>query len=207
MALATPEHIESRATRDENETAVKALLRGDKQAIDRARSWMRPVVLPVASAVHCDPDDIYQQVFEALCRNLQEGEFRGDSSLKTYTYNIARRKAADCLRIYLSRQMVPLDSVDLASSDPNPEQQLIDCEEHEIRSREVETALMRMSPDASNLVRLRFIEHMSHKDILAILKTKPGTLKSRISRALDEAKEEIERYRREQNHGNAQTTI
>lgn len=129
-------------------------------------------------------DDVGQEVFVRFWRALDG--FRGEAALKTYLTRIAINLSLNELRRrqrfssrFVSRDRepdaAPLDEPALDGAAP--------LHRREAR-RIVHAALQRLQPEHRAVVVVRMIEGHSTKDAAEILGVAPGTVMSRLSRAL-----------------------
>ncbi|MBN2338287.1 MAG: sigma-70 family RNA polymerase sigma factor [Acidobacteria bacterium] len=134
--------------------------------------------------------DVSQEVFLTVYRKLDT--FRGDSSLKTWIYRIAARRAANRFRwwnrmrrrgtVSLEEHLVqnPNDELfyNLRSEGRSPEEALAFEEQH----AEVERMLRDLPLPQRMAVVMRDIEGLSYEEIAETLEVSLGTVKSRIAR-------------------------
>lgn len=142
-----------------------------------------------------DASDVVQEVFLKVFRNI--GNFRNQSSLKTWIYRIAVNEAYNHRRWFFRhrRQEVELadecDPVRRGESPPDtgrsPYDQVLERE----RQAMIEDALARMNPAFRAAVVLRDIEGMSYEEIGVILSVSMGTVKSRILRGREALREQL----------------
>jgi RNA polymerase sigma-70 factor (ECF subfamily) len=128
----------------------------------------------------CQAQDILQTVFLKAFRGL--GGFRFRSSLFTWIYRIARN---ECRNYHRRRGVPPMpleailgsrDEIDGGSGLKDP-----DMDRAVLR-----TALLRLSPKLREVVVLRYLEGLSYDEISRVLGRAPGTVASRLNRALSE---------------------
>jgi RNA polymerase sigma-70 factor, ECF subfamily len=134
--------------------------------------------------------DVAQEVFLAIYRKMDT--FRGESSLKTWIYRIAVRRAANrfrwCNRLrrrgtvsleeHLSKNPERELSWNMTARDQSPEDALLLQEERE----EVKRMLLELPLQQRIAVIMRDIEGLSYEEIAESLKVSLGTIKSRIAR-------------------------
>jgi len=134
--------------------------------------------------------DVAQEVFLAIYRKMDT--FRGESSLKTWIYRIAARRAANrfrwwnrlrrrgtvSLEEHLSKNPERELAWDLTSKTQSPEDVLLMQEERE----EVKRMLNELPPQQRVAVIMRDIEGLSYEEIAESLNVSLGTIKSRIAR-------------------------
>ena len=140
--------------------------------------------------------DVVQEVFLKVFRNV--GNFRGQSTLKTWIYRITVNEAHNARRWFFRHRRRELD----LDANPNemrdwkeiipdnsrsPFDVAFDRERHVM----IEAALERINPIFRESVVLRDITDMSYEEIAAILGVSLGTVKSRILRGREALREEL----------------
>jgi RNA polymerase sigma-70 factor (ECF subfamily) len=134
--------------------------------------------------------DVAQEVFLAIYQKMDT--FRGESSLKTWIYRIAVRRAANrfrwwnrlrrrgtvSLEEHLSKSPESELSWNLTSRAKSPEDALLLQEERE----KVKRMLMELPVHQRIAVIMRDIEGLSYEEIAESLNVSLGTIKSRIAR-------------------------
>jgi RNA polymerase sigma-70 factor (ECF subfamily) len=129
-----------------------------------------------------EAEDVGQETFIRLYRSLDR--FRGDSSLGTYLTRIAINLSLTALKKRKRRlsRFVSRDERERelpeASWDPREE-----VDRREVRDR-VRAAVGRLAPDHRTVVVLRMIDGYSTRETAEILGVPPGTVMSRLARAM-----------------------
>jgi len=127
----------------------------------------------------CQAQDILQTVFLKAFRGL--GGFRFRSSLFTWIYRIARNECRNDRRRRRGVPPMPLEAI-LGSRDE------IDgrsgSSEPDVSRAVLRTALLRLPPKMREVVVLRYLEGLSYGEISRVLGCAPGTVASRLNRAL-----------------------
>ena len=189
----------------ENDVLVQRAKQGNMQALEelfqRHEKIVYHIVLRTMGAGE-DVKDISQEVFLKAYRNLSK--FDGKSASSTWIYRIAVNTCIDEMRKRKGKQTYSLDA-ELEQEDGNYQRQFADTvdtpEQSLIRQelrQEVVTALEQLSPEHKTALVLREMQGFSYEEISEITQTPLGTVKSRISRAKIQLKEEILKLR-EQN--------
>ena len=144
-----------------------------------------------------DAADVVQEVFLKVFRKV--GDFRADSSLKTWIYRIAVNEAHNQRRWFsrhrgkeIGLETESCDAPDaadwLADSGRSPYEVTLD---HETRAL-IEAALTKVSPNYRAALVLREIEGLSYEEIADILRISLGTVKSRILRGRESLRGHLE---------------
>ena len=129
-------------------------------------------------------DDVGQEVFVRLWRSLHQ--FRGDAALKTYLTRIAINLSLNELK-RRKRFLERFISRDRDEDDAPLIEPAADGEEHVSRRDTrsvVQAAIRRLKPDHRAVVVLRMIEGHDTNATAEILGVRPGTVMSRLSRAM-----------------------
>jgi len=143
--------------------------------------------------------DVAQEVFLAIYRKM--GTFRGESSLKTWIYRIAVRRAANrfrwwnrlrrrgtvSLEEHLSKNPEREMARDYTSKAQSPEDALLRQEERE----EVKRMLNELPLQQRVAVIMRDIDGLSYEEIAESLNVSLGTVKSRIARGREVLKHHL----------------
>ncbi len=140
--------------------------------------------------------DVVQEVFLKVFRNV--GNFRGQSTLKTWIYRITVNEAHNARRWFFRHRRAEVEL------DKNPEDSRSWKEVIPDRSRSpfdvafdreqqvmIEAALERINPIFREAVVLRDISDLAYEEIAEILGISLGTVKSRILRGREALREEL----------------
>ena len=167
---------------EDRETAlVKAARRGDEDACREIyRTYRQPVWNVIVSLVGDVPQaqDILQNVFFKAFRGM--AGFRSRSALFTWIYRIARNECRNHLRKH-DPATVPLDSI-LGSRYEADEAGLPGrplSREEALRS-----AVGELPFKMREVIVLRYQEDLSYEEMSRVLGCPPGTVASRLNRAL-----------------------
>ncbi len=129
-----------------------------------------------------EADDVGQETFIRFYRSIDK--FRGDAALGTYLTRIAINQSLKALqrRKTWRQRFLRSDDVDTPLPDPAVEGDR-DLESQE-RKVLVQAALQRLKPEQRAVVVLRMMEGYSTNETADLLGIRPGTVMSRLSRAL-----------------------
>lgn len=183
----------------EDRILADALGAGEEAAYEALIHRFEQPVFGVVSRLLDDPvdaPDVVQEVFIKIFRNI--GNFRGESSLKTWIYRIAVNEARNHRRWFgrhrareLSLEPADTESAGLtdwlADPSPNPFEERLD---HEVQAL-VEEALQKISSTYRTALVLREVEELSYDEIAGILDISLGTVKSRIMRGREALRKEL----------------
>lgn len=124
-----------------------------------------------------EADELFQDTQIAIWQCA--GSFLGQSSVRTWLFGIARRKARDARR----RGRLSVDDGEiselLATPDPGPEELAIDGLSCDDLARVIDT----LSPLHREILFLTLFEGLSNEQLASQLEIPPGTVRSRLSLA------------------------
>jgi len=177
---------------------VQQCASGDEAACSRLVTDYQRMVYQLALHLLRDPQealDLSQEVFLRVFRTL--GQFRGQSSLRTWIYRIVINQASNRQRWWRRRhraQQVTLDDPSMmhgeladSRSFAMPDRVL---QQNEVAGR-VWSALAGLPFDQRTVIVLREIEGLSYDEIAESLGVAVGTVKSRLARAREGLREAL----------------
>ena len=178
---------------------VEALRGGSEPAYEQLINRFQQPVYALALRLLDDQGeacDVVQEVFLKVFRNI--GNFRGQSSLKTWIYRITVNEAHNARRWFFRhrRREVELDHSPDEARDwkdiipdrsRSPFDVAFDREQHVM----IEAALERINPIFREAVVLRDIMDLSYEEIAEVLAVSLGTVKSRILRGREALREKL----------------
>jgi RNA polymerase sigma-70 factor (ECF subfamily) len=162
---------------------VLAARRGDEQAF---RDLYRAFAEPVSNLVHSlvgDPvqaQDVLQNVFFKAFRGLPG--FRFESCLMTWLFRIARNESRNHLR---ARGVPPLPLAAVVGSRAEVDGRVL-SEGERARRAALRGAVMQLPFKMREVIVFKYVEDLSYKEMSRILGCPPGTVASRLARALAE---------------------
>ncbi len=182
----------------EDQRLLSALQAGDESAYEQLIQRFQTPVYNLAYRLlndQSDASDVLQEVFLKVFRNV--GQFRGDSSLRTWLYRITVNESHNRRR-WLFRHRRGETGMEEAFEDSEVrEKPLMDGGESPFdftMNREaqvlLEEGLAAINPVFRAVLVLREVEEMSYEEIAGILEVSIGTVKSRIVRG----REALRRY-------------
>lgn len=129
-----------------------------------------------------NPEDALDAVQSAVCKALEAyGSLRNPDAIKTWFYRILTN---ECLRLLKERKKDAW-AARLEDEDAVYYEKAYDREN-------VEAELDRLEPEVQTIIRLRFFEGMSLKEIAEITGGNVNTVKTRLYRGLKQLKETME---------------
>lgn len=181
--------------RHPDEELIRRLKAGDELAFEKMMTLYVGDIYGLLLRMTRDPieaEDLAQETFFKAFKAMKS--FRGESGLKTWLYRIAINVSRNRFRRWLRRRRDKTISLDVSDAEGssmaerlegtfgNPEEAAVRNE----TARRLEEALERVPERFRSAVVLRDIEGMSYEEIAFVLKLKPGTVRSRISRGRKE---------------------
>lgn len=185
------------AQSDQDERAlVQAAQRGDRHAFkslyERYRDRLHNLIF-YSLGDRLWAEDVLQIVFIKIYKGLPG--FRFEASPATWMYRIALN---ECLNQQQRRgaSHVPFEEI-LGSDDEFDRAALPDLAHAEAQRREIiRQAVMELSPKLRAVVVLKYIEGLSYDEMAQVLACSPGTVASRLNRALGRLEARLRPLRR-----------
>ena len=178
---------------------VRALQVGSEGAYETLLSRFQQPVYNLALRLlndTSDAADVVQEVFLKVFRNV--GNFRGQSSLKTWIYRITVNEAHNQRRWFFRHRQrevgleeEPEEARSMAQMLPDGSQSPFDYVFDRERQNMIESALAKINPTFREVVVLRDIADLSYDEIADVLQLSLGTVKSRILRGREALRQEL----------------
>jgi RNA polymerase sigma-70 factor (ECF subfamily) len=175
MALAEED---SPATRSDNDLLLSIAATQSREAFSVLFQRLGPRVKAYMMKLGASPDiaeEITQETFVSVWRKAQQFDQRKSSAV-TWIFTIARNQRIDRLRKERRPALDPNDPLLVPNKIPTPFEEL----EQSSIVKTVTASIEQLPDDQRDVVRLSFIEGLSHQEISARLKTPLGTIKSRL---------------------------
>ncbi len=164
--------------------------------VERYQGVVAAVVIGMLGAGD-DADDVGQETFIRLHAALHR--FRGDAQLSTYVRRIAMNLSLNALK-RRRRQQLRLVSRDRAGATlPEPPVEAHDVERVE-REEIVRMTVESLDEKYRSVVVLRMLDGLSTAETADVLKVPPGTVMSRLARAMAELERRLAPYVRGDAH-------
>jgi len=166
---------------------IEAARRGDRAALSRLLESHQQRVFGFGVKMCGDVEDakeVAQDTLLSLVRNMRD--FRGDASISTWLYTVARsfcikrrRRTKGAPAHHETLDNAALETTPDAAPAPTPEQMLLGREAREA----VATALDKLEPDGREVIVLRDIEGLSASEVAEVTGISVAAVKSRLHRA------------------------
>ncbi|MDH3601261.1 MAG: sigma-70 family RNA polymerase sigma factor [Candidatus Tectomicrobia bacterium] len=130
--------------------------------------------------------NVFLGAYTALAR------FRGDASIRTWLFAIARKQCLKAMKQAARRQVMPPSGADAESS---PEALLLDLEEEalwERRQAQLSRFLQRLKKREKDILLMYYYKGQTYADIAAKLWVSETTARRRVQRALQQLEEMID---------------
>ena len=161
---------------------IDGYLNGSQKEFFEISSWIITVVKNDYWGLKDNWADIVQDVRMKLYINFKQQTFRQSSSLKTYVSRVAKYTCIDYLRKKYRHESVNVDALEL--EDSNDHFATMDQTEQKEILRQI---IQKISERCRTTLRMVFVEKLNYKKIASILNIAEGTVKSRVSRCIEEA--------------------
>lgn len=133
--------------------------------------------------------DLTQETFETLCTNQQR--FRGDSSVRTYLFGIARWKLVDHLR-RTRKQRERFDPLHDGIDVEVVERSMTSLFAHREREALLVRGLRSLPLDDQLLLELKDYENLTARELAGIFEVPAGTMAGRIARARERLRRAVQ---------------
>jgi RNA polymerase sigma-70 factor, ECF subfamily len=163
------------------------------EALERLYPRVYRAVAGITAGTGLDVDDLTQEAFLKAYRNINH--FRGESSLYTWTYRIARNVCLDAMRRRKYRGQFIFDWFRQPDSDHDfPDPSANDVAENRDTRFWIDKALAKLPEDYRSVIVFREIQDLSYVEISQIMDIPEGTVKSRLFKARKMMREQLEQY-------------
>jgi len=161
---------------------IQGYLNGNQKEFFEISGWINTVIRNDYWGLKDQWADIVQDVRMKLYINLKQESFHHSSSLKTYVYRVAKYTCIDYLRKKYRRESVNIATVEI-EDQTNSFLSFVQKEQREI----LRSIFFKLSERCRSTLKLVFLEKLSYKKIATQLKIAEGTVKSRVSRCIEQA--------------------
>lgn len=166
---------------------IDRFLAGDRSAIGMVDGWLVQAASAYRRRLGDSFEDALQDVRLEVTRLLQDGKFRGDSSLKTYLWRVTAHTCLDRLRAGARWNFVEYDGESAAVADPaapTPWRPQGWSADRDLLLR----VLARMEEDCRKLWTM-VIEGLSYREMSDVTGASEGALRVRVLRCRRRAQE------------------
>ncbi len=170
---------------------LRAVRAGDRVALGALLERHAPAVLRFGMKMCRDPEDaqdVLQETLLAAAKGLPD--FRGDASLSTWLYAVAR---SFCIKKRRRSKFAPAETVPL---DPEAVAAAVALPDEAAASRELGDALARaidaLEPPSREVLLLRDVEGLTAPEVAEVLGVSIASVKSRLHRARGQVRARLE---------------
>ena len=106
----------------DDEAIIAGFLNGEREALETVEGWIERAASPFRRRLFSHWDDLQQAARMEVTRLLRQGKFRGESSLKTYLWQVVNHACINHVRALSRQPSVDLESISQrpSSSDGSP---------------------------------------------------------------------------------------
>lgn len=137
--------------------------------------------------VHEDADDLVQDIFLKIWKNLKK--FKNQSDLYTWIYRIATNETLTFLKKRSKKYTDPVDEFQNTLKSNNSNGNHFSEEEIEIR---LQKAISSLPPQQRTVFELKYYQEMKYEDMAKVLGVTPGSLKASYHFAVTKIKEFVQ---------------
>ncbi len=162
---------------------IESYLKGVSPGFEEVKNWIDTVLQFHGWGTRLDIVEIRQATLVAVLDNLQQSKYKGQG-LKGYVQSICKRICLDDLRkSYRKERFLAARELQTpASVSQTPESILIEKEKND----SFHQIMLELSDQCRQLLRWKFYDHFSHKEIGDKLGLTAGASRVRVHRCLEE---------------------
>jgi len=161
---------------------IAGYIKGNAREYFIINQWITAVVENKYWGLQQQWADIIQEVRMKLFVNFKREQFRFSSSLKTYVYRVTKYTCIDYLRKKNRTDEVSIEKVEIKSQEDSFES-LIRIEQKEI----LRQIFLKLKERCRQILKMVFLQNRSYKEVCLALNVAEGTVKSRVSRCIQDA--------------------
>ena len=163
----------------DDEAIIAGFLNGESEALDTVEGWIARAASPFRRRLAAHWDDALQAARTEITRLLRQGKFRGESSLKTYLWQVVNHACINQVRSLSRAPSVDFESLieQPASADGSPLEQVLQKESEEIFLR----VLVEMPAHCRELWEM-ILAGLSYREMSARQGISEGALRVRVLR-------------------------
>lgn len=163
----------------DDETIIARFLSGESEAVDTVDGWIARAASPFQRRLSSHWDDLLQAARMEITRVLRQGKFRGESSLKTYLWQVVNHTCINQVRSISRAPAVEFETLitQPASVQGSPFEQLLQKEAEELYLRVLEEM-----PQGCRDLWDMILAGLSYREMSRRLSVSEGTLRVRVLR-------------------------
>ena len=169
---------------------IKACQDGNKESFNELIIFYYPFVLKFLLKLTANKEiaeDIVQETFIKLIKNIDKYNVKGKARFSTYLITIAK----NCYLDYLKKNKKYSNDIDIdiVSDNLKIENKILDNDRYDIVLKEID----KLTEEQQIAMKLKYLEGLTLKEIATIQKTRPETVKSRLYEGKKKIKDEMQR--------------
>ena len=164
---------------DEDEAIIAGFLNGESDALETVEGWIARASSPYRRRLYAQWDDLLQAARMEVTRLLTQEKFRGESSLKTYLWQVVNHICINQVRSLSRAPAVEFEALiaQPASVQGSPFEQLLQKESEELYLRVLEEM-----PQGCRDLWDMILAGLSYREMSLRLSVSEGTLRVRVLR-------------------------
>ncbi len=166
------------SSRPDDRELVRRLLRGDREAVAAIDRWIQAAARSFQRRLAGDWDDVLQDLRLEVLRLLQEGQFRGESRLKTYVWRVVAHTCLDKIRSQKKWQWTGLDNAEILDRSRRRSAEQSRWSD----ARDLLRRVLKEVPEECRKIWAMIVTGMSYREMGEKLKAAEGTLRVRALR-------------------------
>lgn len=178
----------------EDAKIIRKCQTGDKEAFRQLVIKYQPFVYKFLVKISEDQDvawDLTQDTFVKVIRNIEKFDISGSAKFSTYIITISRNLYVDYLRREKRIQLfIPIhDCLNIEDENMDIEDEVIDRMYNQIIMENIE----KLTEEQKIVIKMKYIQGLTLKEIGEILNMEPKTIKSRIHNGIVKLRKMLER--------------
>ena len=167
-----------------DQNLIASFLKGEREAVRTIDEWIAKASFPYKNRLAYIWEDVLQTVRLEITRLLQNGNFRGEASLKTYLWRVINSTCLNFIRKQNRADTVEIETL-IEKVDENAALPI-----DEVLQKETESIAIKvwaeMSDDCRSLWRM-ILKGLSYDEMSREVKISSGTLRVRVLRCRENA--------------------
>ena len=167
---------------DDEGARIARFLDGDAATVAEVRDWLKRAATAYRRRLQAEWDDLIQDLYLELRRNLVAGRFRGESSLQTYIWRLVGHTCLDHIRSLRRRPEMAMEIPEVENPEPSPLRSALAVE-----SRGTLLEVLARTPAECRRLWGMILEGLSYDQMAEQLGVRAGTLRVKVLRCRQRA--------------------
>jgi RNA polymerase sigma-70 factor, ECF subfamily len=164
-----------------DENLIRRCQQGEKEAFQKLISKYHPIIYRFLMGITEDEhlaEDLTQDTFLKIIRNIEKFDIYGKAKFSTYLITVAKNCYIDHIRKTkgIRLDLYNVDDFENLNTEKNIEDIVLD----RLNMIEINSSLERLTEEQRIVIKLKYIEGLTLKEIGDLLNVEPKTVKSRI---------------------------